>query len=54
VEVKFKGSTDDVDVSECNIGTEKDPKFVKLSSSLSREQRDEYTELLKEFTDVFA
>jgi hypothetical protein len=54
VAVKFKGSTDDVDVSECNIGTEKDPKFVKLSSSLSREQRDEYAELLKEFSDVFS
>jgi ribonuclease HI len=54
VAVKFKGSTDDVDVSECNIGTEKDPKFVKLSSSLSREQRVEYAELLKEFADVFS
>jgi hypothetical protein len=49
VAVKVKGSTDDADVTECNIGTEKDPKFVKLSSSLSREQRDEYAELLKEF-----
>jgi ribonuclease HI len=40
VAVKVKGSIDDVDVTECNIGTEKDPKFVKLSSSLSREQRE--------------
>jgi ribonuclease HI len=47
VAVKFKGPTEDVDVAECNIGTEEDPKFVKLSSSLSREQRAEYTELLK-------
>jgi hypothetical protein len=54
VAVKAKGSTDDVDVTECNIGTKKDPKFVKLSSSLSREQRAKYTELLKEFSDVFA
>jgi hypothetical protein len=54
VAVKGKGSTDDVDVTECNVGTEKDPKYVKLSSSLSREQRDEYTELLKEFSDVFS
>jgi hypothetical protein len=53
VAVKFKISTDDVDVSECNIGTKKDPKFVKLSNSLSREQRVEYVELLKEFDDVF-
>jgi hypothetical protein len=34
VVVKVKGSTDNVDVTECNVGTEKDPKYVKLSSSL--------------------
>ena len=28
--------------------------LIKLSSSLTNEQRAEYTELLKEFTDVFA
>jgi hypothetical protein len=54
VAVKVKGSTDDADIAEYNIGTEKDPKFVKLSSNLSREQRVEYAELLKEFADVFA
>jgi hypothetical protein len=54
VAVKVKGSVDDANVAKCNIGTEKDPKFVKLSSSLSREQRAEYAELLKEFVDVFA
>jgi hypothetical protein len=47
--VKGKASNKDVDVAECNIDTEKDPKFVKLSSSLSREQRAEYAELLREF-----
>jgi ribonuclease HI len=54
VAVKVKGSVDDVDIAEYNIGTEKDPKFVKLSSNLSREQRVEYAELLKEFADVFS
>jgi hypothetical protein len=54
VAVKGKISNDDVDVVECNIGTEQDPKFVKLSRSLSREQRAEYTKLLKEFANVFA
>jgi hypothetical protein len=54
VAVKVKGSTDDVDVTECNIGTKKDPKFIDLSSSLSREQMDEYVELLKEFSYLFA
>jgi ribonuclease HI len=39
VAVKAKRPDEDVDVSECNIGTEEDPKFVKLSNSLSKEQR---------------
>jgi ribonuclease HI len=39
VAVKVKGSTDDVDVPECNVGTKKDPKYVKLSSILSKKQR---------------
>jgi hypothetical protein len=54
VAVKGKASTDDDDVAECNIGTKKDPKNFKLSSNLSREQRAEYTELLKEFSDAFS
>jgi hypothetical protein len=45
--IKGKILNDDANVSECNIGTEKDPRFVKLSSSLSREQRFEYTKILK-------
>ena len=52
--MKFKGSVDDADVTECNIGTEKDPKFVNLLSSLSREQRVEYIEILKDFVYVFS
>jgi hypothetical protein len=54
VAVKGKVSNEDAKVTKCNIGTEEDPKFIKLSSNLSREQRAKYTELLKEFVDVFA
>jgi hypothetical protein len=54
VVVKSKGSTEDVDVAECNIGTKKDPKFVKLSSSLSGKQRAKYDELLNKFDNVFS
>jgi hypothetical protein len=54
VAVKGKFSNEDVDVAECNIGTKKNLKFVKLSSSLLREQRAEYAELLREFADMFA
>jgi len=36
VVVKGKVSNDDIDVAECNIGTEDNPKFVKLSNILTR------------------
>jgi hypothetical protein len=54
VVVNIKGSTKDVDVTECNLGTKEDPKYVKLSSSFSKKQRDEYVKILKEFVDVFS
>jgi hypothetical protein len=54
VAVKVKGSTDDADVTECNVGIKKDKKYVKLSSILLKEKRDEYVELLKDFADVFS
>jgi ribonuclease HI len=54
VPVKGRVSNEDVETAECNIGTPKEPKFVKLSSSLTKEQKVEYTELLREFADVFA
>jgi hypothetical protein len=37
VVVKSKVSNEDVDTAECNIGTQEEPRFVKLSSSLTRE-----------------
>jgi hypothetical protein len=54
VVVKGKVFIDDSDINECNLGIEKNPKYVKMSSSLSEEKREEYTKLLKEFADVFA
>jgi hypothetical protein len=53
VPVKGKVSNEDADTTKCNIGSQEEPRFVKLSSSLTSEQRAEYTELLREFTDVF-
>jgi hypothetical protein len=54
VPVKGKVSNEDIETTECNIGSQGEPRFVKLSSSLTSEQRVKYTELLKEFDDVFA
>jgi ribonuclease HI len=52
--VKGRVSNKDTETTKCNIGSQEKPRFVKLSSSLTREQKVEYTELLKEFVDVFA
>jgi hypothetical protein len=55
-DVALKGeiSEDGVDTTQCNIGTENEPKFFKFSRSLTKEQRDEYTKLLRDFADVFS
>ena len=37
-----------------NLGTPDQPKFVKLSKTLSPEAKDKYVKLLSEFSDVFA
>lgn len=42
------------EVGDFNIGTDKDPKIVKLSKSLSNEERERCMDLMKEFKDVFA
>jgi hypothetical protein len=54
VPVNGKVSNEYVDTTECNIGSQEEPRFVKLSCSLTSEQRAEYTELLREFADVLA
>jgi hypothetical protein len=51
---KVSGSNENKNLTECNLGTEEEPKYVKFSSSLSENQRDEYIKLLKECADVFA
>jgi ribonuclease HI len=55
-DVSLKGeiSEDDTGTIQCNIGTENEPKFVKLSRSLTKVQRSKYIGLLREFADVFA
>jgi hypothetical protein len=52
--VKGKSSDKDVDVVECNIGTEEDLKFFKFSSNLSKEKRAKYDDILREFSDFFS
>jgi hypothetical protein len=51
--VKVKGLTENVDVVEWNLEIEEDQKYVKLSSSLSKEKRDEYVKLMEEIVELF-
>ena len=44
----------DDEVEECNIGTEANPKVIKISKNLTKESRKKYIELMKEFHDVFS
>jgi hypothetical protein len=53
VAVKGRVSSDDADMAKCNIGTPEEPRFVNFSRSLTKEQRAEYTKLLRELADVF-
>jgi hypothetical protein len=47
-------SPNESEVDDFNIGTDKEPKIVKLSNSLSSENRKKYLELMRQFSDVFS
>ena len=44
----------DEEIKECNIGTEADPKIIKISKNLTKESKKKYIKLMKKFYDVFA
>ena len=44
----------DVEVEECNIGTEQEPKIINIFKNLTIEIKEKYIKLMKEFYDVFA
>ena len=41
-------------IEDRNIGTEENPKIVKLSKKLPEKEKEEYVKLMKKYTDVFA
>ena len=41
-------------VEDQNIGTEENPKIIKLSKKLPEREKREYVELMKRYTDVFS
>ena len=48
-----KVSPRDDEVEECNIGIERDLKVIKISKNLTKESKEKYIMLIKEFNDVF-
>jgi ribonuclease HI len=42
------------EVEDCDIGTEKEARIVKISKFLPPKVKDQYRDLLKQYTDVFA
>ena len=42
------------DIEECNIGTEENPKLIKISKALPPPEKLKYISLFKEFQDIFA
>jgi hypothetical protein len=49
-----KITANDEDIEDCNIGTQEDPKIIKLSKTLSPEIKQRYIILMKYFPDVFS
>ena len=41
-------------VEDKNIGTEENPRIIKLSKKLPEREKREYVELMKRYTDVFS
>ena len=37
----------DAEVEECNIGTEEDPKVIKISKNMTKEYKERYIKLIK-------
>ena len=44
----------DTEVEDFNIGTEHEPRIIKISKSLTLESKERYIKLMKKFFDVFA
>lgn len=42
------------DIEEVNIGTQDNPKLIKVSKALPPEEKVKYINLFKEFHDVFS
>jgi hypothetical protein len=44
----------DESIEDCNLGTNQEPKCIKLSKYLSPKFKQKYVDIFKEYVDVFA
>jgi hypothetical protein len=42
------------EVEDCNVGTNEDPKMVKISKYLPAQMKSKYVEFLRQYKDVFS
>jgi ribonuclease HI len=54
VAIKMEKKEEDSEVFQYNVASEHDPKYVNLDSHLTEKQKADYSELLKEFADIFS
>jgi ribonuclease HI len=54
VVVKLEKKEEDSDVFQLNVASKMDPKYGNLASHMSKEQKVDYSDLLREFADIFA
>jgi ribonuclease HI len=54
VSKKYVIQTEEVEVVDCDISPDSNPRMVKLSRKLPEKQRDRYVNLMKQFSDVFS
>jgi hypothetical protein len=54
VEKNPKVTPNEGEADDCNIGIEKEPRFIKLSKNLTPGNKERYLKLMKDFSDVFA
>jgi hypothetical protein len=48
-----KITANDEDIEDCNIGTQENPRMIKLSKTLSSKVKQNYIKLMKYFPDIF-
>ena len=54
VAVNQKKENQDENVEDCNLGTQQEPKMIKLFKGVPKDYKERYIDLFKQFKDVFS